>query len=46
MEKINFIRTVRKSGTSLAVSLPPEVIQLLKISEGDFLEVNIRKIKR
>ena len=45
MEQEEFVRTIRKSGTSLAVNLPPEVIKLLKLREGDILRVKIKKIK-
>jgi len=41
-----FIRTVRKSGTSFAVNIPPEIINLLEIKEGDIVEVEIKKLKK
>ncbi len=46
MNKVSFIRAIRKSGTSLTISIPPEMINLLNLKEGDFLKVEIEKIKR
>lgn len=46
MEKADFIRAIRKSGTSLTISVPPEIIELLGLSEGDFLKIGIQKIKK
>jgi len=46
MRKESFIRAVRKSGTSLAVSIPPEIISLLEIKESNLLRVKIEKIKK
>jgi putative addiction module antidote len=31
-------RRVRKIGNSLGVGLPPEVVELLKVEEGDTIE--------
>jgi len=39
-----FVKAVRKTGTSLAVTLPPEVLRLLKIKEGDLVRVEIERI--
>ncbi len=46
MKSERFVRTLRKSGTSLAVNIPPEIIKLLKLKEGDIMQVAIRKRKR
>jgi antitoxin component of MazEF toxin-antitoxin module len=46
MRKIDFIRVIRKTGTSLAISIPPEIIELLELKEGTFIKVNIEKIDR
>ena len=43
MGKRQFIRTIRKSGTSLAVNIPPEIIMLLGLRNGDVVEVNANK---
>ncbi len=40
-----FIRTIRKGGTSLAINIPPEIIKLLKLKEGDIVEVEIKKLE-
>ena len=46
MNKPDFIRILRKSGTSLTVSIPPEIVKLLSLTEGDFLKVHIEKIQK
>lgn len=43
--KEKFVKSVKKSGTSLAINIPSEIVKLLKIKEGDFLRVEIEKIK-
>ena len=43
--KEQFIRAVRKSGTSLSINLPTEMIRLLNIEKGDLLRIEIEKIK-
>ena len=46
MKKGNkFIRTIRKSGTSLSINIPPEIIRLIKLKRGDIVEVEIKKAK-
>lgn len=45
MISIEFIRTVRKSGTSLAVNIPPEIVKIQKIKKGDLVQVLIEKVK-
>lgn len=42
--KEKFIKSIKKSGTSLAINIPSEIVKLLKIREGDFLRVEIEKI--
>lgn len=44
MDKTNFIKVIRKNGTSLAVNIPSEIIELLGLKEGDFLNVEIEKL--
>lgn len=46
MKKINFIRAIRKNGTSLAINIPSEIVNLLRLKEGDFLKVEVEKISR
>jgi len=43
--KEKFVKSAKKSGTSLAINIPSEIVKLLKIKEGDFLRVEIEKIK-
>lgn len=43
--KESFVKSVKKSGTSLAINIPAEIVRLLKIKQGDFLRVEIEKIK-
>ena len=38
-----FLRTVRKSGTSLAINIPIEVVNILNIKEGDVIRIEIEK---
>jgi len=44
--KYNIIRKVRRSGTSLAINLPKEITEIMKIKEGELIELEIRKILR
>ncbi len=43
--KEKFVKSVKKSGTSLAINIPSEIVKLIKIKEGDFLRVEIEKIR-
>ena len=44
--KINeFIRTIRASGTSLAINIPPEIIKLMKLKKGNIVNVKLEKIE-
>jgi antitoxin component of MazEF toxin-antitoxin module len=43
--KEKFVKTAKKSGTSLAINLPAEIVKLMKLAEGDFLRVEIEKIE-
>jgi len=36
---------VKKSGTSLAINIPSEIVKLLKLKENDFLRIEIEKLK-
>lgn len=45
MDRKKFIRTIRKSGTSLAINIPPEIIEILELEEGDMVEIIIKKLK-
>ena len=46
MEEREFIRKLRKSGTSLSINLPPEIIELMELKKDDILKVKIEKVKR
>ena len=45
MVKEKFIRSIRKSGTSFAINIPPEIIKILGLKESDMIRVEIEKIK-
>ncbi len=44
--KEQFVRIVRKNGSSLAVNLPKEIVQLLSIKDSDIVRVLIEKIEK
>ena len=41
--KEQFIRVVRKSGGSLSINIPKEVVKLLKLKDGDIVRVEVEK---
>ncbi len=41
-----FIKSVRKTGTSLGISIPKEVAELLGIREGDVVRITVEKVKK
>lgn len=41
-----FVKSVRKTGTSLGISIPKDVATLLGIKENDFVRITIEKVKR
>ena len=41
-----FIRKIRKSGTSLAINIPSEILEILDLKEGDIVEVEIKKLEK
>ncbi|MEK6840449.1 MAG: AbrB/MazE/SpoVT family DNA-binding domain-containing protein [Nanoarchaeota archaeon] len=43
--KEKFVKSIRKSGTSLAIHIPAEIVNLLSLREGDVLRVEIEKAK-
>ena len=43
--KEKFVKSVKRNGSSLAINLPVEIVKLLKVKEGDFLRIEIEKIK-
>ncbi len=44
--KEKFVKVVRKSGTSLAINIPIDVLGFLNIKEGDLVRVEIEKVKK
>jgi len=44
--KEQFIRMIRKTGTSLGINIPTEIIKLLKLKDDDMVRVTVEKIKR
>ncbi|MFC1768518.1 hypothetical protein ACFLZX_02020 [Nanoarchaeota archaeon] len=40
-----FLRTLRKSGTSISINIPPEIIKMLSLKEGDIARITIEKVK-
>jgi len=43
--KEKFVKIIRKSGTSLAINIPTEIVDLLALKEGTVVRVEIEKIK-
>ncbi len=41
-----FIKNVRKTGTSLGISIPKEIVELLGIAEGDFVRLTVERVKK
>lgn len=46
MDNKRFVRVIRKNGTSLAINIPPEILSLLDLKEGEIVEIEIKKIKK
>ena len=44
--KEEFIRYVRRTGTSLGISIPLEVIKILDIKENEMARVTVEKVKK
>ena len=44
--KEQFIRLIRKTGTSLGINIPTEIIKLLNLKEDEMVRISIEKIKR
>jgi len=41
--KEQFIRVVRKSGGSLSINIPKEIVKLLKLKDEDIVKIEIEK---
>jgi len=44
IKEYKMIKKVRKNGTSLAINIPKEIIEIMNIEEGEAIEIEIRKI--
>jgi antitoxin component of MazEF toxin-antitoxin module len=42
----NFIRRVRKSGSSNCINIPVEIVKLLNLEEGELVKVTIEKVRK
>jgi antitoxin component of MazEF toxin-antitoxin module len=45
IKKYKIVKKVRKNGSSLAINLPQEIVELLEVKEGELLEIEIKKLK-
>lgn len=45
-EKEGFVRYVRKTGTSLGVSIPAEIIEVLNLKESEIVRITVEKVKK
>ena len=41
-----FVRYIRKTGTSLGISIPLEVIKILGLKENEIVRVAVEKIRK
>ncbi len=44
--KEEFVKYIRKTGTSLGVNIPLEIIKILNLKENEIVRVTIKKIKK
>lgn len=44
--KESFLRNVRKTGTSLGINIPKEIIELLDLEEDDLVRITVEKAKK
>ena len=45
-KKEEFVKYIRKTGTSLGVNIPLEVIKILNLKENEIVRVTIERIKK
>ena len=45
-EKEQFVRHIRKTGTSLGVNIPLEVIKILSLKENEIVRITVEKVKK
>ena len=41
-----FIKKIRRTGTSLGINIPKEIIDLMGLKNGDLVKVTIKKLKK
>ena len=41
-----FLKHIRKTGTSLGINIPLEIIKILNLKENEIIRVTIKKIKK
>ena len=46
MAKEEFVRSIRKTGTSLGINIPTEIIRLLNLKENEIVRVTVQKAKK
>ena len=44
--KEEFVRYIRKTGTSLGINIPLEVIKILNLKENEIVRVTVQKAKK
>ena len=44
--KEEFVRYVRKTGTSLGINIPLEVIKILNLKENEIVRITVERIKK
>jgi len=42
--KYKIMRRIRKNGTSLAINIPKEITELLRLRDGELIEIELQKI--
>lgn len=45
MKGQNFVMNTRKSGNSLCITIPKQIVKLLKLKKDDVVKIEIEKIK-
>ena len=44
--KEGFVRYIRKTGTSLGISIPLEIIKILGLKENEIVRVTVEKVRK
>ena len=44
--KEDFVRYIRKTGTSLGISIPLEIIKILGLKENEIVRVTVEKVRK